>query len=148
VTALDQLTERYKALVRRSWRFFSLSHRAWAKAMEQMGLSTSTFPVLEITVQLPGITQQQISDELSIDKSCTSRACSHLEKSGYICRKKSPDFTHGLRCFPTEEGKQVCQAIIDMETNHIRTLFQQTDSRPLEDAAALLQQLIDQLKNS
>ncbi|MBR6767453.1 MAG: MarR family transcriptional regulator, partial [Clostridia bacterium] len=80
---MDKLTGDYKSLVRSSWRLFYLSHRAWAKAIEDMGLTTSTYSPLEMIVQNPGVTQQEISDELSIDKSCTSRSCRILEENGF-----------------------------------------------------------------
>ena len=143
---MDKLTKDYKQLVRNSWRLFYLSHRAWAKAIEDMGLSTSTYSPLEMIVQNPGITQQEISDELSIDKSCTSRSCRYLEENGFIRKEKSPDCTHGFKCFPTEKAIQICEKVIEIERVHIHALFHETDTQELEKVSALMGNLIEKLK--
>lgn len=143
---MDKLTGDYKALVRSSWRLFYLSHRSWAKAIEDMGLSTATYSPLEMIVQQPGITQQEISDELSIDKSCTSRACKYLETNGFIYREKSPDCTHGFKCYPTDRAIEAYERVIEIERIHIHALFEDIDIKELETAAALLDSLIERLK--
>ena len=143
---MDKLTGDYKALVRSSWRLFYLSHRAWAKAIEDLGLSTSTYSPLEMIVQNPGITQQEISDELSIDKSCTSRSCRFLEENGFIRREKSPDCTHGFKCFPTGKAEAAWENIIEIEKTHIHALFHEIDTQELETASELLNKLIGKLK--
>ena len=143
---MDKLTKDYKDLVRSSWRLFYLSHRAWAKAIEDLGLSTGTYSPLELIAQKPGITQQEISDELSIDKSCTSRSCKQLESSGFIRKEKSPDCTHGFKCFPTDKGLEACEKIIGIERIHIHALFEDIDLEQLEKSTALLNSLIDRLK--
>lgn len=143
---MDKLTKEYKSLVRSSWRFFYLSHRSWAKAIEEMGLSTATYSPLEMIVQNPGVTQQEISDELSIDKSCTSRACRFLEDNGFIRKEKSPDCTHGFKCFPTEKAVEVCERIIEIERVHIHALFAEIDAEKIETASAVLDNLIEKLK--
>lgn len=143
---MDKLTGDYKSLVRSSWRLFYLSHRAWAKAIEDMGLTTSTYSPLEMIVQNPGVTQQEISDELSIDKSCTSRSCRILEENGFIRREKSPDCTHGFKCYPTQKAEGVCEKVIEIENTHIHALFYDIDTRELETASDLLNKLIEKLK--
>ncbi|MBE5773546.1 MAG: MarR family transcriptional regulator [Clostridiales bacterium] len=143
---MDRLTKEYKRLVRDSWRFFYLSHRTWAKAIEDMGLSAGTYSSLEMIVQNPGVTQQDISDELSIDKSCTSRACKYLETNGFIYREKSPDCTHGFKCYPTEKAIEVCEKVIGIEKVHIHALFADIDTGELETASAMMDKLIEKLK--
>jgi len=142
---MDKLTKGYKALVRGSWRLFYLSHRSWAKAFEEMGLSTSTYSPLEMIVLQPGITQQEISDELSIDKSCTSRACRFLEDNGFIRKEKSTDCTHGYKCYPTDKGTEACEKVIEIENTHIHALFEEIDANQLETASELFEKLIGKL---
>ncbi len=142
---MDQLTKEYKSLVRNGWRFFYLSHKAWTKAIEEQGLSTSTYPVMEITVLNPGITQRDIADQLSIDKSCASRACKFLETNGFIYKEKSAEYTHGFRCFPTEKAMEICRMIIGLEGKHIHALFENIDTEKIEGANAVLSRLIEKL---
>lgn len=142
---MDQLTKDYKSLVRNGWRFFYLSHKAWTKAIEEQGLSTSTYPIMEIAVLNPGITQQEIAGQLSIDKSCASRACKFLEANGFIYKEKSTEYAHGFRCFPTEKAKEVCSKIIELEGRHIHALFENSDAHQIGSANAVLSDLIEKL---
>ena len=142
---MDNLTKEYKTLVRNAWRFFYLSHRSWAKAVDEMGLSTSTYSPLEIIVQHPGISQQEISDELSIDKSCTSRACRLLESNGFIRKEKSPDYTHGFKCYPTEKAISACRKVAEIENVHIHALFEDIDAGKMKTGSEFLSCLIEKL---
>jgi len=142
---MDKLSNEYKRLVRNAWKLFYLSHRVWAKPIEELGLSTATFSPLEIIVQNPGVNQQVIADELSLDKSCTSRACKFLETNGFIIREKDTDCAHGFRCYPTEKAKDVYQKVMEIEDVHIHALFSDANIDELDSSIALLDHLIDRL---
>ena len=143
---MDQLAKNYKTLVRNAWRLFYLSHRAWSQPIEQAGLTTASFPVLEMIVQNPGVTQQEITDQISLDKSCTSRACKVLESEGFIRREKSLEAAHAFRCYPTEKAAPVVEAIIEKESRHIHGLFEGENPAEMEKAIGLLAHLIEQLQ--
>ena len=143
---MDQLTKDYKKLVRNAWRLFYLSHKAWTTSIEDAGLTTASFPVLEMIVQNPGITQQEITDQVSLDKSCTSRACKLLENQGYIRREKCLKSGHAFRCFPMDKAASVVDEIVQKESEHIHRLFKEETPAELEISIALLEQLIGRLK--
>jgi len=144
---MDKLASGYKALVRKAWQFFYLSQRSWSKPIEQAGLTISSFPVLEMIVSKPGINQQEITDEISLDKSCTSRACKALEANGFIRREKNPNCPHGYLCYPTEKAPALVDEIISQECRYINALFAQEDPAELERAIALLAHLTKQLRD-
>ncbi len=143
---MDQLAKNYKTLVRNAWRLFYLSHRAWSRPIEQAGLTTASFPVLEMIVQNPGVTQQEITDQVSLDKSCTSRACKALEAAGFIRREKCLKAAHAFRCYPTEKAAAVVDEIVEKESQHIHRLFEEENPAEMKKTIALLEQLIERLK--
>lgn len=142
---MDRLTKEYKELVRYGWRLFTLSHRAWSREMEQHGLSSSTFPVVEMAVQQPGVTQQVIADALSVDKSCVSRAVKHLEDEGFLLREKASECARGFCCYPTEKARAAYEAIIAIEARHIRELAGDVAPEALAGANALCARLVERL---
>ena len=144
---MDQLTKEYKALVRGSWRLFNLSQRAWSKAFLELGLSSTTFPMVELAVQNPGISQQEIADMLSVDKSCVSRAVKQLVDNGFLQREKSAEFSHGFGCFPTEKSLQAYERVIELESTHIRALFSDVEISRLRDANGFLVELNTRLQS-
>ena len=54
-----------------------------------------------------GLTQEQISRSVCLDKSNTSRALSVLEDGGYIKREVNPENRREVRVFPTEKLEAV-----------------------------------------
>jgi len=143
---VDQLTKDYKALVRNAWRLFYLSHRAWAVSIEAAGLTTASFPVLEMIVQNPGVTQQEITDQVSLDKSCTSRACKALEEKGFIRREKCQKSAHAFRCYPTLKASGVVERIVDEEIRHINGLFSELDPQRIAGISADLAELVEKMR--
>lgn len=144
---MDQLANDYKTLVRNAWRLFYLSHRAWSSPIEEAGLTTTSFPVLEMIVQHPGVTQQEITDQVSLDKSCTSRACKALEADGFIRREKCLQSAHAFRCYPTEKAPAVVDAIVEKEIRHIHSLFDEENPGEMERSIAFLSHLVERLQN-
>ena len=145
---MDQLVKDYKALVRNAWKLFYLSHRAWADPIEEAGLTTASFPVLEMIVQNPGVTQQEITEQVSLDKSCTSRACKALEADGFIRREKCLTSAHAFRCYPAGRAEEVVADIVEKESRHIHSLFDSESAADIEHSIGLLAHLIEQLKES
>ena len=143
---MDQLAKNYKTLVRNAWRLFYLSHRAWSQPIEQAGLTTASFPVLEMIVQNPGVTQQEITDQVSLDKSCTSRACKALEAAEFIHREKCLKSAHAFRCYPTEKAAAVVEEMVEKESRHIHRLFEEENSAEMEKAISLLAHLIEKMQ--
>ena len=143
---MDQLSKDYKKLVRNAWRLFYLSHKAWAATIEEAGLTTASFPVLEMIVQNPGVTQQEITDQVSLDKSCTSRACKALEAGGFIRREKCLKSAHAFRCYPTEKAPEVVEMIIQQESQHIHDLFGAQNPDDFARASAFLADLTEKMR--
>ena len=143
---MDQLSKDYKKLVRNAWRLFYLSHKAWAASIEEAGLTTTSFPVLEMIVQNPGVTQQEITEQVSLDKSCTSRACKALEAAGFIRREKSLQSAHAFRCFPTEKAPEVVERITVQEAKHIHALFENQNPENFTRANDFLAELIETMQ--
>jgi len=140
------LSNNYRCLVRNAWRLFSLSHRTWDATIEDVGLTSTSFSVLEMIVQTPGVTQQEIADHISLDKSCTSRACKALETDGFIRREKSLKSAHAFRCYPTDKAAAVVDDIVQKESRHIHRLFEAESQAEMERTIALLAHLIEQLQ--
>lgn len=54
-----------------------------------------------------GINQEELSQELLIDKATTARALSKLEKAGYVTRSRDPEDKRAYRIFLTDRAWEV-----------------------------------------
>lgn len=63
--------------------------------------------IVLLVTRSPGLTQEQISRSVCLDKSNTSRALTTLEENGYIRREVNPDNRREVKIFPTEKLQSV-----------------------------------------
>ncbi|ASR49246.1 MarR family winged helix-turn-helix transcriptional regulator [Paenibacillus kribbensis] len=71
---------------------------------------------LKLILQRPGITQEQLTNELKFDKATTARSVRHLEESGYIERRTDPNDRRSHLLSPTAKALEfspVLQGILD-----------------------------------
>ncbi|MEB4783941.1 MarR family transcriptional regulator [Paenibacillus jamilae] len=71
---------------------------------------------LKLILQRPGITQEQLTNELKFDKATTTRSVKQLEESGYIERKTDPNDRRSQLVSPTAKALEfapVLQGILD-----------------------------------
>ena len=55
----------------------------------------------------PGISQDQLSQKLGVDKSNIARQVAILEETGYLLRRPSPTDKRVLQLFPTEKAESL-----------------------------------------
>ncbi|MBE0338385.1 MarR family winged helix-turn-helix transcriptional regulator [Paenibacillus sp. 23TSA30-6] len=71
---------------------------------------------LKLILQRPGITQEQLTNELKFDKATTARSVKQLEESGYIERETDPNDRRSYLLSPTVKAldfSPVLQGILD-----------------------------------
>ncbi len=63
--------------------------------------------IVLLVTRTEGLTQEQISRSVCLDKSNTSRALTVLEDGGYIRREVNPENRREVKIFPTEKLQSV-----------------------------------------
>lgn len=71
------------------------------------GFSARQSSIMLLVTRREGLTQEEISREVCLDKSNTSRTLCALEESGYIRREVNPENRREMRIFPTEKLESV-----------------------------------------
>lgn len=71
------------------------------------GIGSSEADVIHLVRHHPGISQQEIAEELGIDKAAVARQCSNLEKKGYLIRKPSSKDGRAKALFPTAQAEEL-----------------------------------------
>ncbi len=74
-------------------------------ALKDLNLSSSEYMFL-IVLTNEGMTQEELSDRISIDKAATARALKSLEEKGYITRETDSQDKRAKRVYATEKAKQ------------------------------------------
>lgn len=126
-------------------KWISIIHRNLCAYMNQslpgsdIGYGPKRF-LIEIAL-FPGLTQEEVSERLLMDKTTTARAVKELEKKGYITRKRDPEDKRCRRLWPTEQGKVFAPKVIEARKKAQETLAQGFTEEERERLAILLQNL-------
>jgi len=76
-------------------------------ALSKYQLSSGTYPFLLTLYVKEGISQNQISRELNIDKAMSARAIQKLSKLGYLKKEGNNDDSRAYKLFLTDMGKEL-----------------------------------------
>lgn len=81
------------------------------KELADTGLAGCQTPYLTALCRRPGITQEELARELSVNKSSVARQLCALEEGGYVRRESDPCDRRSLRVFPTQKTLDVMERI-------------------------------------
>lgn len=96
---------------------------------------------LKVVLHNPGITQDQLTQQLKFDKATTARSIKLLEQSGYIQREPDPDDRRSQLLYPTPKAQEflpVLQSILDSSN---QKLVFQLSSEEEDQLISLLQKI-------
>lgn len=75
--------------------------------LREYGINHCQHPYILHICQNPGITQEELTREICVNKSNVARQLASLEAGGYLTRSPDPDDRRVLRVFPTEKMKEL-----------------------------------------
>jgi DNA-binding MarR family transcriptional regulator len=85
-----------------------------SQALSELGIGGGQVPYLFRICRLPGITQEELSRGLYVNKSTAARVITHLEKAGFVDRRPSAEDRRCLQLFPTEKALEVLPNLRDV----------------------------------
>lgn len=78
-----------------------------AHQLKPYDLGSGQYTYLLMLYQKDGVSQEELSKQLMIDKGTTARAIEKLEKLGYVIRKTNPADRRSNIVFLTDKGKSI-----------------------------------------
>lgn len=81
------------------------------RALEKFQLSTGTYPYLLILYENEGISQNQISKELNVDKAMSARTIKKLIELNYIRKQVDEEDSRAYKLFLTNKAKLIVPEI-------------------------------------
>ena len=80
---------------------------------QDKGISGCQTSYIMQVVWRPGLSQEDLSKLLLVNKSTVARHVSQLEKAGFIIRELDPEDQRKKRLYPSEKAKGIYEEIID-----------------------------------
>lgn len=89
-------------------KWISVLHRyqlsALSRRLRPMGIGPGQYPILVAVCNSPGVRQDELAEELFLNKSSVGRAAYELERHGHLTRTPDPADKRALRLTATEKG--------------------------------------------
>lgn len=105
------------------------------RVLEPYGLRVSTFSALAVIRDTPELSQSQLAEVLSIERSNAVVVVDSLEQAGLVERTRVPTDRRSYALVATAEGRRVCDAATAALREHEDRL---TDGLPGEDLTRLI----------
>lgn len=112
------------------------------KRLEKFKLSTGMYPYLLILNENEGISQNEISRELSVDKAMSARTIKKLIELGYIEKRENKEDIRAYRLFLTDKGREVIPEIIKVIHSWIDILVEGCSEEEMEIGISFLDKVL------
>ena len=118
------------------------------EALAEYQLSSGTFPFLLVLARRAGINQNEISQELNIDKAMSARAIKRLVKIGYIARKRDLEDLRAFKLYLTDKGKEVVPIVKKVMTYWNETIERDLSEDEKEKLVDLLGRVLENARHA
>lgn len=100
-------------------KFISVTHRRlqvhYSELMKKLGITSGQYIYVICVYEHPGLTQDEISQLMIINKSTVTKMLSQLELAGFITRKGNPGDKRSYHIFPTDKASAIYPEIIKIK---------------------------------
>lgn len=116
------------------------------KNLEKFNLTVGTYPYLFVLNKNPGISQNEISRELNVDKAMSARTVSKLIKLGYIRKEENVHDIRAYKLYITEQGKSIIPEIFSIVQEWIDILVKGNSEEKIQIAIEFLESVLENAK--
>jgi len=78
-----------------------------ANEMKPYNIGSGQYIFLSVLYEYDGLSQEELSNKLMMDKGTTARAIDKLENAGYVTRKKNPEDRRIYNVFITDKARDI-----------------------------------------
>ncbi len=86
----------------------------------------------------PGISQEQLSQRIAVNKSNVTRQLSALEQNGFISRRSAPEDKRILQVYPTEKAQALYPKVLELMRTWNRLLLEDFSEEEQEQLLTMM----------
>ena len=87
-------------------------HRMVVQAFPNLHIGAGQYPILLRVHNQPGISQDELAEQMLLNKSSVARAAAQLEKNGYLARSINPSNKRAYLLTLTRQGEEILPQIL------------------------------------
>lgn len=112
-------------------------------ALEGTGLSSGHTAYLFTLCRTPGLSQEQLSRRIYVNKSNVTRHLAQLEKSGYVERRQSEEDKRVILVYPTQKAYDVLPRVNEVVKGWNSYLTEEFTEEEMEQFNAMLARITE-----
>lgn len=113
------------------------------KKLAKFDLTIGTYPYLLVLNKNEGISQNEISRELSVDKAMSARTIKKLIELGYIRKEENEEDIRAYKLYITDKAKSIIPELIEILNNWTDILVQGNDKDRVETSLEFLENVLE-----
>lgn len=118
-----------------------------SRELNKYNLTTAEQPFFMALQYCEGVTQEELTAIVCVDKSATARAVKSLEEKGFLIRVQDRKNRRQNRIFPTEKAKQMGEAVRKELLQFNDLLIQGISPQTAEEVYTALQKMEETLED-
>ncbi|WP_234118061.1 MarR family winged helix-turn-helix transcriptional regulator [Clostridium hydrogenum] len=116
------------------------------KKFEKFELTIGTYPYLLVLNRLEGISQNDISKELDVDKAASARAIKKLIELGYVIKEENKEDIRAYKLYITDKAKAILPEILETIHGWIDILVEGNNEERIETSMNFLEDVLQNAK--
>jgi DNA-binding MarR family transcriptional regulator len=112
------------------------------KKFEKFNLTIGTYPYILVLNKNGGISQNEISRELNVDKAMSARTVKKLIELGYIRKEENQEDTRSYKLYITDKAKNIIPELIEILDGWADILVQGNDKDTIETSLDFLESVL------
>lgn len=113
------------------------------KKLEEFGLTTGSYPYLLVLNANEGISQNDISRELNVDKAMSARTIKKLIEFEYVRKEQNVEDIRAYKLYITDKGKAVIPKIIKITDAWANILTEGNEDKEFETSIRFLEKVLN-----
>lgn len=110
--------------------------------LEEFGLTTGSYPYLLVLNTNEGMSQNDISRKLSVDKAMSARTIKKLIELGYVRKEQNAEDVRAYRLYITYKGKSLVPEIVKTIDGWMDILTQGNEEKEIESSIKFLEKVL------
>lgn len=116
------------------------------KKLEKYNLTIGTYPYLLMLIKKPGISQNEASRELNVDKAMSARAIKRLIEFGYVRKEENKEDSRCYKLYITESGEKITPEVIKIINEWVDILLEGNNKDNIEKSISFLEGILKNAK--
>lgn len=113
------------------------------KKFEKFNLTIGTYPYLLVLNKNEGISQNEISRELNVDKAMSARSIKKLIELGYVRKEENKEDIRAYKLYITDKAKNIIPELIEILDDWTDILVQGNDKEKIESSLDFLESVLE-----